>query len=135
MLVSVSHGKERSHSFVTLPIKPCRSLTLNSPIIIGSEVGRAALLDSDGREDKNKVGKESALITQGAFSRKQIKIARNGSALTRRLETGNWGRVLGRGIEVLLYKFRLSFPSDSLFSPFFFSCFLDAQETYTRHTQ
>ena len=42
-------------------------------------MGRAALLDSDGREDKNKVGKESTPIAQGAFSRKQIKIARNGS--------------------------------------------------------
>lgn len=60
-------------------MKPCRSLTLNSPIIAGSEVGRAALLDSDGREDKNKVGKESTPIAQGAFSGKQIKIARNGS--------------------------------------------------------
>ena len=73
------HGEKRSQPFVTSPMKPCRSLTLNSPIIAGSEVGRAALLDSDGREDKNKVGKESTLIAQGAFSRKQTKIARHGS--------------------------------------------------------
>ena len=50
----MSHGEKRSQPFVTSPMKPCRSLTLNSPIIAGSEVGRAALLDSDGREDKNK---------------------------------------------------------------------------------
>lgn len=42
---------------------------------------------------------------------KETKIARIGSALTPRLETGNWGRVLGRGIKVLFYeyKFILSF--------------------------
>lgn len=77
--LSLSLMERKKSSFCHITMKPCRSLTLNSPIIAGSEVGRAALLDSDGREDKSKVGKESAPIAQGAFSGKQIKIARNGS--------------------------------------------------------
>ena len=50
--------KKRGHLFVTLPIKPSLPffLALISPTVLGTEVGRAALLDSDGREDKSKVG-------------------------------------------------------------------------------
>lgn len=69
--------------------------------------------------------------------KEQIKIARSGSALTLRLVTGNWGRVLGRGIKVLFYEYKLilSFQSDSLFCLFLASplCLLDTQETH-RHT-
>ena len=53
----VSHGEESGRGFVPLPIKPCCSLALNSPVIVGSEVGRAALWDPGGREDRNKVDK------------------------------------------------------------------------------
>lgn len=40
---------------VTSPVKPCCSVALTSPVLTGSKVGRAALLDPDGREDQSKV--------------------------------------------------------------------------------
>lgn len=75
--------------------------------------------------------------TAGIF-KEQIKIARSGSVPILRLVTGNWGRVLGRGIKFYFTNTNLYSPSNLIaYFPFTASPFwlLDTQEAHARRVK
>lgn len=66
LLVFESRG-EKSQRFVSITMKPCRSLTLNSPIIAGSEVGRAALWTQMAGRIRTKLAKSQLQCAENIF--------------------------------------------------------------------
>lgn len=78
----VSDGEEMGHWFVTAPVKPCLPLALRSPIISGK--GRTLGLKWQGGI-RTKLTRVKSNLTV-SVSKKQIKIARNGSAGTVRVD-------------------------------------------------